>query len=84
VADTIPQQIWGGPPDGSLDFCNAQWRSYTGFTQEELHGEAWQRMLHPDDRERVLKAWGESVMNGTPYEQEERHRGTDTGTIAGF
>jgi signal transduction histidine kinase len=34
-------------------------------------------MLHPDDRDRVLKAWHEAVANGTPYEQEERHRGAD-------
>jgi len=77
VIDTIPHQIWSGPPDGSLDFCNAQWRSDTGLTLEELQGEGWQRMLHPDDRERVLKAWRESVINGTPYEQEERHHGAD-------
>jgi len=77
VIDTIPQQIWSGPPGGSLDYCNAQWRSYTGLTQEELQGEGWQSMLHPDDRERVLKAWRESVANRTPYEQEERHRGAD-------
>src|SRR5882672_10458034 len=77
LIDAIPQQIWSGPPDGSLDFCNARWRSYMGLTQEELQGEGWQRMLHPHDRERVLKAWRESVANGTPYEQEERHRGAD-------
>jgi PAS domain S-box-containing protein len=77
VIDTISHQIWSGPPDGSLDFCNAQWLSYMGFTQEEAHGEGWQRMLHPDDRERVLKAWRDSVANGTPYEQEERHRRAD-------
>jgi PAS domain S-box-containing protein len=77
VIDTIPQQIWSGPPNGSLDFCNAQWRSYMGLTLEELQGEGWQRMLHPDDRERVLKAWRESVANGTSYEQEERHRRAD-------
>ena len=77
VIDTIPQQIWSGPPDGSLDFCNAQWLSFMGFTQEEAQGEGWQRMLHPDDRERVLKAWRDSVANGTPYEQEERHRRAD-------
>jgi PAS domain S-box-containing protein len=77
VIDTIPQQIWSGPPDGSLDFCNAQWRSYMGLTQEELQGEGWQSMLHPDDRERVLKAWRESVVNGMPYENEERHRGAN-------
>jgi len=29
-------------------------------------------MLHPDDRNRVLKAWHHSVTTGTPYEQEER------------
>lgn len=74
VIDTIPQQIWSGPPDGSLDFCNAQWLSYMGFTQEEAQGEGWKRMLHPDDRERVVMAWEESVAKGTPYEQEERHR----------
>jgi len=74
VIDTIPHQIWSGPPDGSLDFCNAQWLSYVGFTQDDAQGQGWQRMLHPDDRERVLIAWGESVAKGTPYQQEERHR----------
>ena len=77
VIDTIPQQIWSSPPDGSLDFFNAQWLSFKGFTQEEVQGQGWQRMLHPDDRERVVRAWRESVANGTPYEQEERHRGAD-------
>src|SRR5882724_2809888 len=77
LIDAIPQQIWSGPPEGSLDYCNLQWRSYMGFTQEDLQGEGWQRMLHPEDRERVLNAWRESVKTGTPYEQEERHRGAD-------
>ena len=74
VIDTIPQEIWSGPADGSLDFCNTQFRSYTGLAQEESQGDGWQRMLHPDDRERVRKAWRESVMNGTPFEEEVRHR----------
>ncbi|MGA7926289.1 MAG: PAS domain S-box protein, partial [Candidatus Sulfotelmatobacter sp.] len=77
VIDTIPQQIWSTSPDGSPDFFNAQLRSYAGLTQEELQGEGWQRMLHPDDQERVVKAWRESVTNGTPFEQEVRRRGTD-------
>jgi formate hydrogenlyase transcriptional activator len=81
VIDTIPQQIWSGPGEGSLDFpldfCNAQWRSYTGLTQEELQGKGWQRILHPDDRERILKAWRESAVTGKPYEQEVRRRGAD-------
>jgi PAS domain S-box-containing protein len=77
LIDAIPQQIWSGPPDGTLDYCNDRWRSETGLGLEELRGDGWQSMLHPDDRDRVLKAWHESVVNGRPYEQEERHRGAD-------
>jgi len=77
LIDAIPQQIWSGPPDGTLDYCNDRWRSYMGLGLEALRGDGWQTMLHPDDRDRVLKAWHESVVNGTPYEQEERHRAAD-------
>ncbi len=77
MLDTISQQIWGGPSDGTLDYCNYQWRAYAGLELEEIQGDGWQKMLHPDDKERVLKAWYESVATGKPYEQEERHRRAD-------
>jgi PAS domain S-box-containing protein len=83
LLDAIPQQIWSGPSDGTLDYCNERWRSYMGLELEELRGDGWQSMLHPDDRKRVLRAWRESVTKGTPYEQEERHRGVD-GTYRWF
>ena len=83
LLDAIPQQIWSGPSDGTLDYCNERWRSYVGLGLEELQGDGWQSMLHPDDRERVLRAWHKSVTKGTPYEQEERHRGVD-GTYRWF
>ena len=83
LIDAIPQQIWSGPSDGTLDYCNERWRSYMGLDLEELQGAGWQSMLHPNDRDRVLKAWHESVTMGTPYEQEERHRGAD-GTYRWF
>jgi len=77
VIDTIPQQIMSGPNDGTLDFANAQWRSYTGLTPEELQGRGWQRIIHPDDREPLLKAVEESRAKGKPYEHEVRRRGAD-------
>jgi PAS domain S-box-containing protein len=77
LIDAIPQQIWSGPPDGRLDYFNERWRAYTGVGLEEARGDGWQRILHPDDRERVPKAWRESVLNGTPFEIEERRRGAD-------
>src|ERR1700694_5726848 len=83
LLDAIPQQIWSGRSDGTLDYCNERWRSYMGLGLEELQGDGWQSMLHPDDRERVLRAWHKAVTMGTPYEQEERHRGVD-GTYRWF
>jgi PAS domain S-box-containing protein len=83
LIDAIPQQIWSGPPDGTLDYGNQRWRSETGLGLEELQGDGWQRILHPDDRDRVLSAWRQSVATGTPFEQEERHRNAD-GTFRWF
>src|SRR6266850_1296419 len=83
LLDAIPQQIWSGPAHGTLDYCNERWRSYMGLGLQELQGDGWQSMLHPDDRDRVLRAWHESVTKGTPYEQEERHRRVD-GTYRWF
>jgi PAS domain S-box-containing protein len=77
VIDTIPQQIMSGPNDGTLDFANAQWRAYTGLTQAGLQGRGWQRIIHPDDRERLLKAVEESRAQGRPYEEEVRRRSAD-------
>jgi PAS domain S-box-containing protein len=83
LTDAIPQQIWSGLPDGTLDYCNERWRIETGLGLEELQGDGWQTILHPDDRDRVLNAWRHSVAAGTPYEQEERHRQAD-GTYRWF
>jgi PAS domain S-box-containing protein len=83
LIDAIPHQIWSGPADGTLDYCNNRWRSYMGLALEDLRGHGWQTMLHPEDRDRVLRTWRESVISGMPYEQEERHRGAD-GTYRWF
>jgi PAS domain S-box-containing protein len=77
LIDAIPQQIWSARADGSMDFCNQRLRSYTGLGLDELQGDGWQSMIHPDDRKRVITVWHECVANGTPYEHEQRHRGTD-------
>lgn len=74
VIDTIPQQIWSGPSDGTMDFCNARWRFELGLSGQALQGDGWQQVLHPKDRDRVLKAWDESVRTGKPFEQQGRHR----------
>ena len=75
--DGIPVQIWSGPADGSIDFCNRQWRTYTGLNHADLQGDKWQRILHPEDRDRVLAAWHNAVATGARFEQEARHQAAD-------
>src|SRR5437899_3977062 len=35
LIDAIPQQIWSGPPDGTIDYCSDRWRSDTGLGRSE-------------------------------------------------
>jgi formate hydrogenlyase transcriptional activator len=74
VINTIPQQIWSGPADGTLDFYNVRLLVESGLTLEELRGDGWQQAIHPEHRDRVLNAWHESIANGTPYEQQQRQK----------
>lgn len=76
LAESIPHHVWSFRPDGTAGYWNQRLIDYTGLTAEQLKqggGEA----LHPDDRDRVGKAWRRAWAEGTPYEQEQRIRGAD-------
>jgi len=47
--DTIPALAARYRRDGSLDFVNQTWRTYTGLSQESLQGQRWGVAIHPDD-----------------------------------
>lgn len=72
LADAVPQIVWTANPDGYLDYYNARWFEYTGMTLEQTEGEGWQPALHPDDVERCLRLWANSVQTGEDYEIEYR------------
>jgi PAS domain S-box-containing protein len=71
LADSMPQIVWTTRPDGTVDYYNKQWYKYTGFKKGK---EDWDSVIHPDDRERVLKVWDESVESGQPYQVEYRFK----------
>ena len=73
LADAVPQLIWTADPGGKLDYVNARWIAFTGLAREQLLGEGWQSVVHPEDRERIARAWTEAVARKTERFQEE-HR----------
>lgn len=58
-ADELGATVYIGPQIGNL----------TGFSQEEWTADPamWSRRLHPEDRERVLAEWAESVRTGAAF-----------------
>ena len=79
ITDSIDQMIWSTLPDGNADFYNQRWYDYTGVQQGSMDGEAWNLMVHPDDRDRAWASWRHSLETGNLYEIEYRlrHRSGD-------
>jgi PAS domain S-box-containing protein len=77
IIDTVPAQLWTETPEGVVDFVNRRWIDYTGMTLEQAVGSGWNRMVHPDDLERVLTKWRKLVAEGKPREIESRLRRSD-------
>ena len=72
LANAIPVQVWTATADGALDYVSDRAARYFGKTAEEVIGEQWLSVLHPDDVQRTLTRWGQSLSTGETYEVEFR------------
>ena len=78
LAEALPQLVWTGRPDGQRDYFSRQWLEYTGIPAEEQLGLAWiDKVIHPEDRERVRERWLAAVEGRGDYDLELRIRRAD-------
>ncbi|MDQ2713842.1 MAG: ATP-binding protein [Chloroflexota bacterium] len=78
ITEAAPQMLWTAQADGSMDYLNQLWLTYTGRTLEELKDiYNRQEMFHPDDWEATHHTWQESLAAGTDGEIEARLRRAD-------
>jgi PAS domain S-box-containing protein len=77
IINALPTAVWTTRPDGYCDFLNDRWLDYAGFTAEEAEGWAWGSVLHPDDRDRMIRGWSECLTTGVPVDLEARMRRFD-------
>ena len=75
--DTIPALAARYRPDGSMDFVNQTWRTYTGLSQASLGEHRWGAAIHPEDLPSVEREWGAHLARGEPFEMEQRLRRAD-------
>ena len=64
--ESIPGMVFTTRANGYCDYQSSQWVKFTGVPAEEMVGDGWNKLLHPDDQLRVFAAWRAAV--------EERRR----------
>jgi PAS domain S-box-containing protein len=74
LAEAIPQIVWTATPEGEFTYFNRRWFEYSGLSQEESTAGGWAGVLHPDDRERDVAAWQDSLRTLAPVALESRMR----------
>jgi PAS domain S-box-containing protein len=72
LAESIPQIVWTATPDGMIDYVNARGAEYFGLPPESLLGPVLVERMHPEDRERAMRMWQQSLATGKLFEVEVR------------
>ncbi|MFC7739051.1 PAS domain S-box protein [Roseomonas sp. GCM10028921] len=76
LAEGGASALWRAKADGSM-LESRGWEVLTGQRPEELRGNGWLRMLHPDDVPRTLAAWREAMDERRPLGVDYRVRTRD-------
>ncbi|MBC8164135.1 MAG: PAS domain S-box protein [Roseiflexaceae bacterium] len=84
ITEAMPQFVWTTQPDGYHTYFNQRWFDYTGTALEQVRGEGWSKLLHPEDYERTLEVWNHALQTGEPYDIEYRLREAATGEYNWF
>jgi PAS domain S-box-containing protein len=72
LAVHAPVVIYQADREGRCTFVNQKWCEIAGEKPEDALGESWQKYLHPDDRQRYLEEWRESIRLDHPFLSEVR------------
>lgn len=70
LAEATAADVFHGGPDGALDTDLPRWRAMTGQSGAQTAGFGWLDALHPDDRDRVRRAWRAAVERREPFDGE--------------
>lgn len=65
IVEGIPQLVWRARDGGHWTWSSPQWTEYTGQSEADSLELGWLDAVHPDDREKVQKAWKDAVESGT-------------------
>ena len=73
-----PLGIYLADVEGRCTYINPRCQAICGLTLEESLAEVWQRVVHPDDRDRVVTDWLAWIKESQEYSNEFRLAGSET------
>ncbi len=79
LAHFMSQSVWVVASQGSAEYFNPYWESYTGLSEEESLYSGWTRAFHSDDLDAFLKMLRNSTEGGG-FEFEARLRRASDGS----
>jgi PAS domain S-box-containing protein len=77
IIEAAPVLLWSSLADGSNEFHNQRWLSYSNLSLQEAQGQGWSTVIHPDDVQTLMDKWQMAVSTGGAYEAEARFRRFD-------
>jgi len=77
LADQIPKMAWLSDATGRRIFFSKRWLAYYGVNIKDVHGDKWQHVIHPDDRERVRHLLQSALISKVSFHIEYRVRRAD-------
>ena len=72
LADVLPQKVWTAKEDGFVDYFNKSWYEFTKLSFEELKGEGWVKVIHPEELDKIFIEWKKSLESGDDFQVEHR------------
>ncbi len=77
LSNSVPQHVWTADANGSINFYNQSVFEFSGLPMEELKGDGWTRLIHPDDLTENIRRWEKSIGESEPFLFEHRFRRHD-------
>ena len=74
IADSTPVPIWVTRSDRKREFVNRAYVDFLGISYEEAVDFDWRLVLHPDDRERIMREQIEGEASMISFVLEARYR----------
>jgi PAS domain S-box-containing protein len=77
MADSLPLIVWVHGPNGEQEFVNQTFCEFFGVAREEMRGDRWQAVLHPDEGPAYVAEFARCVRDRRPFHAQTRVQRAD-------